>query len=145
MTPHHPRRRPPARFNRLALYLASFWISFVLFLNNQPGSAFKTPRIKLLPHSDKFAHFLFYAIMGALIWRATIPQPGEPRRAPVRHPLLFVFLIPCLVGLIDEINQVFVPGRSADVADWMTDAAGALTVIVLGWMLSRRKNSREFS
>jgi VanZ family protein len=136
---HAIPRPAPRRFQRFFLLLSGLWIATVLFLNNQPGSVFKTPRLNLLPHYDKFAHFLFYAIMAALLWRATVPGPGEFRRPPVRRPALFVFLIPALVGAIDEFNQSFIVGRSADWGDWFTDLAGAGFAVVLGMILMRRR------
>ncbi|MBX3727799.1 MAG: VanZ family protein [Candidatus Sumerlaeia bacterium] len=144
--PTRPRpafhRPAPRRFQRFFLLLSGLWIATVLFLNNQPGSVFKTPRVYLLPHIDKFAHFLFYGIMAALLWRATVPGPGEFRRPPVRRPALFVLLVPALVGAIDEINQLFIVGRSADWGDWLTDVAGAGFVVAMGVLMYGRRSEK---
>jgi VanZ family protein len=36
------------------------------------------------------------------------------------------------VGVLDEVNQIFTPGRTADVLDVMADAAGILAAT---WLL----------
>lgn len=81
-----------------------------------PGSDFGP----LVPHLDKAAHFVLYAILGsALAWVRLQREPPPP------HGLLIVLGI--LYGLSDEIHQMYVPGRSPDVADLVADALGVMT------------------
>lgn len=77
---------------------------------------------------DKLAHFVLYAILGALLgWGAA----RVDARGPIGALLLCAAL---LVGAADETNQRRVEGRSSEVADWVADAAGVLA----GFALARR-------
>jgi VanZ family protein len=76
--------------------------------------------------SDKFAHTGAYAMLGVLVVR------GFAGRLPVRltwRVALLTVLVTTLYGVSDELHQMFVPGRSADVYDVVADAAGALAAV----------------
>jgi VanZ family protein len=45
-------------------------------------------------------------------------------------------------GLTDELHQAFVPGRSADVFDWIADTTGALAGALLAFAVLRWWRSR---
>lgn len=47
-----------------------------------------------------------------------------------------------LYGITDELHQVYVPGRTADVADWLVDMAGALVGVWL-YRLTKRAPVRR--
>jgi VanZ family protein len=84
------------------------------------------PRIP--PHWDKVAHFVCFALITALLWR------GTAGRAP------FAVLGAVIVfGALDELHQLFMPQRTADLLDFAADASAALTVA--GVLLIRRKIS----
>jgi VanZ family protein len=61
----------------------------------------------------KIAHTLEYAILGALVFRAT-------RRAPVAIALASAYAV------TDEFHQTFVGGRHGSPVDWLIDTAGVL-------------------
>jgi VanZ family protein len=61
---------------------------------------------------DKVAHFVVFALITALLWVGT---EGE---APV-----VVAAAVIAFGAIDEIRQLYVPGRNAELADFLADAA----------------------
>ena len=77
----------------------------------------------------KLAHTAEYAILGALLLRAT------------RRPGIALGLA-ALYAISDEVHQHFVEGRHAAALDVLIDATGAL-VGVLAWRwLSRRREAR---
>jgi len=47
-------------------------------------------------------------------------------------------LLASLYGATDELHQAFVPGRSADPADWLADTLGALAAVLLYERWARR-------
>ena len=79
------------------------------------------------PGADKVAHFLVYGLLGLLACRL-----GRGRRAAV-----LAVLAASLYGASDEWHQSFVPSRSAEVTDWMTDTLGA-GLMVAGYAGSAR-------
>jgi VanZ family protein len=70
---------------------------------------------------DKLAHFTVFSVITALLWMGT-------RK---RHPISVILAV-ALIGGLDEVHQSTLPGREADIWDFLTDAAAAaLTTYLL--------------
>ncbi|HEX7087440.1 MAG TPA: VanZ family protein [Vicinamibacterales bacterium] len=82
--------------------------------------------------SDKWQHALAYAGLTLLLIRAF--AGGNWRGVTVRACVLSL-VVAVLYGVTDELHQLFVPGRHADVMDLAADALGATAAAVLagGW------------
>jgi VanZ family protein len=86
------------------------------------------------PGFDKVAHFGAYALLGwLLVWAAD--------RSLL--PLVVGAVLGLLYGATDEIHQMFVPGRSPDVRDWVADAAGVLAATFVYTRLRARRVARR--
>jgi VanZ family protein len=76
---------------------------------------------------DKGAHGLLYSGLAALMVRALAggwqPFGGGIGLAAVAYSILY--------GATDEIHQLFVPNRTADVKDLAADAVGAAVAVLL--------------
>jgi len=86
---------------------------------------------------DKVLHAGAYGVMAALVtWAVT---RGQLRRATGRMALVAA-AISTLYGASDEVHQLFVPGRQADLADLAADAAGACCAAgaILAWGIIAR-------
>jgi len=98
------------------------WAILIEVLTSWPNP----PSPGFLPSgSDKIIHFKLYAIFAFLVARAV--QAGRPpwRMLAVVALALFAW------GAADEWHQLFIPGRSADVADWAVDSIGVLAGLLL--------------
>jgi VanZ family protein len=84
--------------------------------------------------SDLTAHFAVYALLALLLARAL--AAGTWARLGLRV-LANAWLIAAGYGLSDEVHQRFVPGRSASPADWVADALGAATAMLLLYVMRR--------
>lgn len=51
--------------------------------------------------------------------------------------LLVVFAIGALYGALDELSQLFVPGRSCDLLDWFADVTGLAVGVTLFFFAHR--------
>jgi VanZ family protein len=109
--------------------LTLYWL--VLFTaTTLPGD--QLPNLHL---SDKIEHFSAFFILAVLLNLALIYQ---------RKSYLFfkyaatVTIIICLsYAAIDELHQMFIPGRFADIRDWLADSTGVfLGVFVLNLVKS---------
>ncbi len=80
--------------------------------------------------SDKSAHWLGYTGFGMTIVRAL--AGGLPRRITARTAIVAV-LIAVAYGASDEFHQMFVAGRSAELADLAADALGAVAGAAACW------------
>jgi len=95
---------------------------------------------------DKVAHALGYAVLGALLLRAL--SGGFPV-APTLAMAGWSVALAVAYGITDELHQVFVPGRTADVADLFADglgaAGGVLLIGLCGILWQRRRGRRPLS
>ncbi|MBI1876836.1 MAG: VanZ family protein [Chloroflexi bacterium] len=101
------------------------WMAFIFIFSSQPGLIEIENEV-----NDKFfyktAHFLAYAGLAWLWWRALVPQ-----RQAGWAILLLAFALTTLYGVSDEIHQRFVPGRHGRLADVFFDAGGAWAMLLL--------------
>lgn len=90
----------------------------------------------------KTAHFSIYFALGFCMVQ-TLYHFGLSVRKRIGLALLFCFLYACS----DELHQLLVPGRAAQLRDVLIDSSGAMTAILLRegfalWLL-RYKRSKE--
>jgi VanZ family protein len=132
--PRPPHPDPSWRFGALALA----WACLVLFANGLPAADLPGfgGRIWKPPHVDKLAHAIQYSFF-ALFLCAFWGRPDGVGRTPVRFPVLATTLMAACMGAMDELRQLAVPGRSADIWDWATDVAAALLVAAMFQVAAR--------
>ena len=82
---------------------------------------------------DKLLHATEYAVLGGLLVHALRFAGVRPRPA-----LIASVVLASAFGATDEFHQSFVPGRSADVADWAADTLGAAVGASLATAFLRR-------
>lgn len=80
--------------------------------------------------SDKPLHLSAYFGLTIVVIRAV--AGGLARRIGIRTAVV-ALLIAIGYGVTDEVHQMFVPGRSADVYDLLSDAAGAVAGTAACW------------
>lgn len=122
----------------LSLLLAVIWMITLFYLSHQTGLDKPQP----FAHSDKLYHAIAYGLLGGLLLLSLKPKTGGFSSGQV----LLSIIIASLYGVSDEFHQSFIPGRSADPADWLADTAGALLAGLLIAGFSRKwlyQGSRE--
>ena len=67
---------------------------------------------------DKLVHALVFAGLFLVLDAALV------------LPLWLAVLIPLLVSAADEFHQIFLPGRQADLLDWLSGLCGVLLVAI---------------
>lgn len=95
------------------------WAALIEVLTSWP----RMPTFDAPPGADKLVHFGLYAVLATLTMRAAGARQSSARA------VLAVALALLVWGLLDEWHQAFIPGRSADVADWAADAVGMIAGI----------------
>ena len=93
-------------------------------------SSMPHPPVPALPisYADKLLHALEYSGLGCLLCRAlALGGRGFSGRTAVAATIG----LGALYGASDELHQLFVPARSADVLDWVADVIGASAGAVL--------------
>jgi VanZ family protein len=117
-----------------AVRLVAYWVPPVVYagvifmLSAIPHPEEKLPSF-LGGISDKVLHLVEYGILGLLCYRAFRWAAGD---WGARHALWLAIIASTGYGLSDELHQLFVPPREADLWDLAADAAGAALATV-GW------------
>jgi VanZ family protein len=92
--------------------------------------------------SDKHAHAVTYAGLAVLACRAVA---GGAFSGLTARGAVAAWALATAYGATDEVHQAYVPGRTADVGDWLADAAGAAAAAAgcYAWgILSRSRRQR---
>lgn len=79
--------------------------------------------------SDKIEHFAAYSVLSFLLYLTFISQ--QKIKLLYYYPLLFTILVSALYGVLDELHQILIPGRSCDTFDIIADFMGALLGILI--------------
>jgi hypothetical protein len=124
---------------RRARLLAVAWGLFLLALTSWPSPP-EVPVVSSIPNFDKLVHATLYGVEGFLLYFAIgFRGEGTPRRRPGRghrgpaaeedqpaafswRRALIVGVVMAVWGALDEIHQLWIPGRSCELADAVTDA-----------------------
>jgi len=112
---------------RRARLLTACWAVFMLALTSWPSPP-EVPVVSHIPNFDKVVHAFLYGVLGFLASFAVRWPPGRSR------PLLRALFIAAAIsiwGTLDEIHQAWIPGRSMELADAVTDTvAGFVGAVV---------------
>ncbi len=106
------------------------WAGVIFGLSAQPGS-------RLPGGWSVEGHLGVYAVLGVLVWVAL-----GGRSAGLRGIVLAI-AVASAYGITDEFHQSFVPQRTPDVLDWLTDTVGATVAVLAAAYLSRRLAKRR--
>jgi VanZ family protein len=125
----------PSNFrNFLSRWLPLIVYSLAIYIQSDYPSSEKIPTFAF---SDKILHFAAYGLLGILFFRAYATLMLKNRRN-----LLILMSIgsATLYGISDEIHQIFVPFRQADILDAVADAIGSIcgVTIFYYWMVRKR-------
>jgi VanZ family protein len=104
----------------VALYMAA-----IFYVSAQPDVSIPSGL------TDKSSHSIAYAGLGVLMTRALAGGLGV--RVGVRAACLGA-LLTAVYGLTDELHQMFVPGRSADLYDVVADGIGGVIGAFVCWL-----------
>lgn len=83
---------------------------------------------------DKWTHLVEFGIFGFLLQRSFVLICGNRFRS-----YFFTFIIGVVYGALDEIHQLFVDGREADIIDFYADTIGIFVSLVLYYIMKQRK------
>lgn len=108
-------------------YMALIWVVSSI--------AISVPLPQSVPLRDKIVHFVEYAALGFLVAfavRRTWPKERVLRTA------VFSFFVAFAWGVLDELHQAFVPGRSGDALDLIADLAGTVAGVSARYVAPER-------
>ena len=103
------------------------WAATIVWVSASPDARGVGWMTDLFFQADKVIHAGVFGILAVFVLLAT------------GRPALSVVLV-SLFGAADELHQATVPGRDADVFDWVADTMGALIAVALVVYLTRRRS-----
>lgn len=122
------------KINRVFLFiylpLIIHWVT-IFILTSLPSD--RLPSVEV---SDKINHFLAFFVLGFFLNLTLKYQTKFPELK--KNILLITIIIAAGYGLLDELHQLFVPGRSAEVLDCLADFIGAVSGNFLAEFIYRK-------
>jgi len=95
------------------------------------------PAKKVPSFPDFIPHFIEYFILGILTFLTL-------KEHLIKRPNLLASFWCFFYALTDEFHQLYVPGRQSTLKDWLVDAAGALTgVLLVGYLSASELKKRK--
>ena len=105
-------------FNSLKIY----WV--LLFI----ATSYPSSSLPSFGVGDKVEHMTAFFILGVLLNLTLIFQSKYPK-IKGKHSL-YTILLGSGYGIFDELHQLFIPGRSCDFFDFVSDFSGLVLAIV---------------
>ena len=112
--------------------LAVYWL--ILFTATSLP-AYDLPK---LGFSDKLQHFSAFFILAVLLNLALLYQ--RKSRFLFENAIIATIVICLFYAGIDEIHQMFIPGRFAEILDWVADGSGVILGVFLVYFLKIKLN-----
>ncbi len=112
---------------KFSFLLAALWMIFLYIMSSLP----KLARYDTFYGQDKIEHVIAFGVLGFLLFRGFYPSICKKGSLVV----LLVTLIIAAYGALDEFHQMFVPGRTASLADLAADITGGLLASSIAYLL----------
>ncbi|HSW54299.1 MAG TPA: VanZ family protein [Ignavibacteriaceae bacterium] len=117
--------------------LTIYWL--VLFT----ATTIPVERLPSVGFGDKVNHFLAYFVLAVLIYLALIYQ--RKSKFLFEKAAIVTIVIGLFYGAVDELHQLLVPGRYAEIMDWVADALGTFAgVLIVYFLINRLRYRLEF-
>ena len=115
----------------LLVYLPLIFYWILLFtLTTLPSQS-----IPAVGVNDKLEHMLAYFGLSFLLYLTLLFQKKSIMLK--KYAMLFTLLIVVFYGVLDEVHQLLIPGRSCELLDFLADMLGGILGIVLLKILIR--------
>lgn len=118
--------------------LAIAWMGLIYALSDRSGGSYESASeaTSWLPFATTVAHIGLYFILSVFVLR-TFVLMRPVSKGLIAYSTIFVALV---YGILDELHQSNVEGRTSEVIDVVADVFGAVLVVVF-WFLIRTYRS----
>lgn len=116
---------------KIAVYfpLVFYWITLII------ATSLPSKDIPNLKINDKIEHFLAYLVLGFLFNLAVIFQ--NKYKYLKKYAFLSTIVFLSIYAIIDELHQVFIPGRECSFLDWGADTIGILLGVLTTYIFMK--------
>ena len=111
------------------------WMGVIYYLSDQPIRDFDNVNeaVKWLTFATLIVHVTLYLILSGLVLRMLIRVNLLSQALIGYTTILWAFIY----GVLDEIHQSGIEGRSSEIIDVIADGFGALIVVIF-WFLQKK-------
>ncbi len=128
------------RVKVLVIPLILYWI--ILFIGTSIPADHITIAVEL---SDKLKHFGAYLVLSFLL-SLNLHFQEKWLKVSIFY-FIFAFIISIFYGVLDELHQLFIPNRSAELLDWIADTLGSVIGVLVSYVfikiISNKKHKLE--
>ncbi len=117
--------------------LTMYWVTLFIF------TSIPSSRVPNVGVNDKTEHSTAFFILGCLLNLMLYYQDASPFLK--KHYNWATIFFGFLYGALDELHQKFVPGRSCDIFDWISDASGILIAVYVVFLLRKMDLRRNMT
>ncbi|OGU12689.1 MAG: hypothetical protein A2X61_11700 [Ignavibacteria bacterium GWB2_35_12] len=111
----------------------------ILFFSHQS----RPPFIDLgFEWNDKLLHMLAYFVYGSSLIFFLL---GNFENIRIKNAIIYILLFGAVFGVTDEIHQSLIPGRDAEIFDWLADCIGISLSLSLLSPLNKFVSKIKFS
>jgi VanZ family protein len=110
--------------------LVIYWM-ILFILTSLPSSSAISINV-----SDKIEHFGAYGLLSVLLYLNFYFQ--NKFSLLKKYPATFTVIFASTYGLLDELHQMLVPGRSAEFSDWFADFSGSVLAVLITSLLLKK-------
>ena len=115
--------------------LVIHWIS-IFILTSLPSKS-----LPVVSFDDKVKHFIAYLVLSVLL---TLSLWALPRFNRLKTGFIkYSFIIAIFYSTFDEIHQIFIPGRYAEIWDWIANLFGIILGIFLIKVIADKNESLD--
>lgn len=119
---------------KILVFLPAFLYYSLIFYFSSRSISLKA----YIPFMDKAIHLIEFAILGFLLSFGHFLSS----RSRLKLRAYLTLLSGALLGALDEFHQYFVPGRSTEILDWVSDVLGVLVGLLIFIFLFRRAKGK---
>lgn len=117
--------------------LVVYWL--ILFT----ATTLPVERLPSVGFTDKVNHILAYFVLSVLVNLTVIYQ--RKSKFLFEKAQIATIVICLFYGAVDELHQMLVPGRFAETWDWVADALGVFTgVLIVYFLINRLRYQLKF-
>jgi len=123
----------------LAFYILTTVYMVMIFYLSSLSSIDQPGPLGKLSNVDKLEHSVEFLVLGLLLFFSFHYTASAKIRD---HAWAMAIMVGILYAISDEVHQIFVPDRTADLLDLLVDSAGISVASMVGvWMSERRTDN----
>lgn len=111
--------------------LVTYWLVLIV------GTSLPSTSLPSFKVSDKFIHFIAYFGLGLLFAAYRLLYFKN-----IKQNTIFVVILIAAYAMIDEVHQIFIPGRSCELFDFLADVTGGMIGLGIAYLILIKKWSK---